>query len=85
MNAMLTNSNNFPRWFVEKQNADNSQLAKISLVKESYSSITGQPVKIEDKEIADYISKHKDDYKQEESRSISYVTFICRTKCSRQC
>ncbi len=75
LNAMFANSNNVPRWFVEKQNADNSQLAKISLVKESYSSIPDSAVKIEDKEIANYISKHKDDYKQEESRSISYVTF----------
>jgi peptidyl-prolyl cis-trans isomerase D len=75
LNAMFTNSNNVPRWFVEKQNADNSQLAKISLVKESYSSIPDSAVKIEDKEIANYISKHKDDYKQQESRSISYVTF----------
>ena len=75
LNAMFTNSNNVPRWFVEKQNADNSQLAKISLVKESYSSIPDSAVKIEDKEIANYISKHKDDYKQAESRSISYVTF----------
>jgi peptidyl-prolyl cis-trans isomerase D len=74
-NSMLTNSSNVPRWFVEKQNADNSQLAKISLVREPYSSIPDSAVKIEEKDIANYISKHKDDYKQEESRSISYVTF----------
>ena len=67
-NSMLANSSNVPRWFVEKQNADNSQLAKISVVKETYSSIADSTVKIEDKEIADYISKHKDEYKQEESR-----------------
>ena len=75
LNAMLTNSNNTPRWFVEKQNADNSQLVKISLVKETYSSIPDSAVKIEDKEIANYISKHKDDYKQTESRNVSYVAF----------
>ena len=74
-NSMLANSSNVPRWFVEKQNADNSQLAKISVVKETYSSIADSTVKIEDKEIADYISKHKDEYKQEESRSIYYVSF----------
>jgi peptidyl-prolyl cis-trans isomerase D len=60
---------------LEKQNADNSQLAKISMVKEVYTSISDSAVKISDKEIADYISEHKDDYKQGESRSISYVTF----------
>ena len=74
-NSMLTNSSNVPRWIIEKQNADNSQLAKISLVREPYSSIADSAVKIEDKEIADYISKHKDEFKQEESRSISYVSF----------
>lgn len=73
--SMLANSSNTPRWFVEKQNADNSQLAKISVVRESYASISDSTVKIEDKEIADYISKHKDDFKQEETRSIAYVTF----------
>jgi len=73
--SMLANSTNVPRWFVEKQNADNSQLAKISFVKEVYSSIVDSTVKIEDKEIADYISKHKDEFKQTESRNISYVAF----------
>jgi peptidyl-prolyl cis-trans isomerase D len=73
--SLLTNSVNYPRWYVEKQNADNSQLAKIAYVKEVYTSIPDSAVKIEDKEIADYISKHKDDYKQQESRAISYVAF----------
>lgn len=73
--ALLGNSINFPRWFLEKQNADNSQIGKVSLVREVYSSIADSTVKIEDKEIADYISKHKDDFKQEESRNISYVVF----------
>lgn len=66
---------NVPRWFVEKQNGDNSLIAKASLVKEVYSSIPDSTIKVDDKEIADYVSKHKDDYKQTESRSISYVTF----------
>lgn len=73
--SLLGNSVNAPRWFVEKQNADNSQMAKISFVRELYTSIPDSTIKIDDKEIADYISKHKDDFKQPESRSISYVTF----------
>jgi len=74
-NSLLSNTINFPRWFFEKQNADNSQLAKISMVKKPYTEIPDSAVKISDKEIEDYITKHKDDYKQEESRSIAYVTF----------
>ena len=73
--SLLSSSTNVPRWFVEKQNADNSQMAKISLVKELYSSIPDSTVKVEDKEIAAYVDKYKDDYQQQESRSISYVTF----------
>ena len=75
MISLLANTVNFPRWFIEKQNADNSQLASISYVNEVYTSIPDSSVKITDNEIADYISKHKEDYKQQESRSISYVAF----------
>lgn len=73
--SLFTSSINVPRWIVEKQNADNSQLAKASIVKEFYSSISDSLAKVEDKEIADYVSKHKDEFKQQESRTISYVTF----------
>jgi peptidyl-prolyl cis-trans isomerase D len=73
--AMVNNSVNIPRWFAEKQNADNSLMAKISFVKEVYSSVSDSAVKVTDKEIEDYISKHKDQFKQTESRTIDYVTF----------
>lgn len=73
--SLLANSSNAPRWLVEKENADNSQLASISLVREFYSSVPDSAVQVSDKEIADYINKHKDEYKQEESRSITYVAF----------
>lgn len=73
--SLLANSVNQPRWMTEKQNADASQMAKISYVNETYVSISDSAVKVEDKMIADYISKHKDMFKQEESRSISYVSF----------
>lgn len=73
--SLLVNSVNAPRWFVEKKNADASQMARISYVNETYASIADSTVKVDDKMIADYISKHKDMFKQEESRSISYVNF----------
>lgn len=73
--SLFTNSTNVPRWFVEKKNAEESQIAKASFVRETYASIPDSLVKVDDKEIADYISKHKDEFKQNESRSISYVTF----------
>lgn len=74
-NSLLLNTTNFPKWFIEKQNADNSQIANISLVRQPYSSIPDSVVKVNDKDIQDYISKHKEQFKQEESRGISYVAF----------
>ena len=73
--ALHTNSIHYPRWYLEKQNADNSQIGKISFVREFYTSIPDSAVKIDDKEIAAYIAKNKKDFKQEESRSIAYVLF----------
>lgn len=73
--SMLANTINYPKWMVEKQNADNSQLAKISFVREPYTSIADSTIKISDKEIQDYINKHKSEFKQQESRSISYTKF----------
>ncbi len=74
-NSLLANSVNFPKWFVEKEIADKSQLAKISLVRSTYAENADSTIKVSDKEIEDYLNKHKKDYKQQESRSIAYVAF----------
>lgn len=73
--SMLSNSVNYPRWFIEKQNADNSLLASVSFVREFYSSIPDSSVTVTDKDITDYVNKHKKDFEQEESRGIAYVSF----------
>lgn len=73
--ALLANSSYVPKWMLEKMNADNSQQASISYVTTPYFTIPDSAVKISDGEIEDYISQHKDQFKQEESRSIAYVTF----------
>ena len=76
-NSLLSSSINYPKWYVQKQNDDNSQLSKISFVREVYTSIPDSTITISDKEIEDYVNEHKDDpqFKQEESRSIAYVAF----------
>jgi peptidyl-prolyl cis-trans isomerase D len=74
-NSLFSNSVNVPKWLVEKETADKSQLAKISLVKDSYAANADSTIKVSDKEIEDYIAKHKDEFKQQESRSIAYVIF----------
>jgi peptidyl-prolyl cis-trans isomerase D len=73
--ALLNNSVNVPKWLVEKEIADKSQMATIAMVRENFSAINDSTIKITDKEIEEFISKNKDDYKQTENRSISYVTF----------
>ncbi|MBD0297714.1 MAG: SurA N-terminal domain-containing protein [Flavisolibacter sp.] len=74
--SLLSNSTYFPKWYIEKQNTDNSLIAKIGYVSIPYTTISDSAVKITDKEIQQYISDHKNEYKQEqETRNISYVVF----------
>lgn len=74
--SLIINGNsNVPKWLVEKQVAERSQIARVSFVRKPYTEISDSLVKISDKEIEDYINKHKSDFKQTESRSIAYVTF----------
>ncbi|MCH5690507.1 hypothetical protein LWM68_43520 [Niabella sp. W65] len=57
--ALLTNSINFPKWMIEKENAQNSMISKVSFVREPYTSISDSAVKISDADIQSYIDKHK--------------------------
>ncbi|MCX6319129.1 MAG: peptidylprolyl isomerase [Bacteroidetes bacterium] len=80
--SLLANSVNYPRWYAEKQNADQSLMSRVSYVNEAYTSIPDSTIKIEDKEIVEYISKFKDIYKQQESRGITYVSFSANPSAS---
>lgn len=73
--AMLANSSYVPKWMVEKTNADNSQKSAIGFVIIPYSTISDSAIKVTDEEILSYVNDHKEEYKQEESRGIEYVTF----------
>jgi peptidyl-prolyl cis-trans isomerase D len=73
--SLLANSSYVPKWMLEKSNADNTQIASISYVNTPYFTIPDSTVKVSDDDINEYISKHKDQFKQEESRSIAYVVF----------
>ena len=73
--SLLSNTSYFPRWMLEKMNTDNSSLASVSYVSVPYGTILDSTVKVSDEDIAAYVSKHKNEFKQEESRSIAYVTF----------
>ena len=73
--AIYTNGTYIPKWLIEKQNAITGQVADISFVGLSYSSVADSAVKVTDAEINDYIQKHKSNFKQEKSRGIAYVLF----------
>jgi peptidyl-prolyl cis-trans isomerase D len=74
--SLLSNSIYYAKWFLEKQNTDNSLIARISYVAVPYATISDSVVKVTDSEIKDYIEDHKNEFEQkEETRSISYVTF----------
>lgn len=74
--ALLTSTIYFPKWFLEKQNVDNSLIGKASYVSVAYSSIPDSTVKVTDEDIQNYINEHKDDFQQkDETRSINYVVF----------
>ena len=74
-NSILTNSTYYPKWYVEKQNGESALLAKVSYISHPFTAISDSSITVTDKEIEDYVSKHKEQYKQEESRSIAYVMF----------
>lgn len=73
--SLMSGTINFPKWMIEKQNAENAQMARISLVRETYASIPDSSIKVEDSEIEAFVSKNKKLFKQAETRSISFVSF----------
>ena len=72
--ALLGKSMYIPKWLVEKTNAENSQRAAISYVNVPYSSISDSTVKVTDEDVRQYVAKHKEIYKQENERSLVYVS-----------
>ena len=73
--SLMSGTINFPKWMIEKQNAENAQMARISLVRETYASIPDSSIKVEDSEIEAFVNKNKKLFKQSETRSISFVSF----------
>ena len=73
---LLIQSVYVPKWMVEKQQSDNNAVASASYVYYPYVAIADSTVKVSDADISSYVKKHSKEYKnEEESRSISYVSF----------
>ena len=73
--ALVANTTYVPRWMLEKMNADQSAIASVAYVNVPYSTISDSTIKVSDGDVSDYVNKHKDEFKQAESRSVSYVAF----------
>ena len=73
--ALLSGSVYYPKWMYEKDQNDQNSIASISYVAVPYSSINDSSIQVTDAEINEYINKHKKEYKQDRSRTLSYVVF----------
>ena len=73
--ALVSNSAYIPKWMAEKMNTDQNEISSVNFVSVPYSTISDSSIKISDEEITDYINKHTEQFKQEETRSIAYVVF----------
>ncbi|HEX6333456.1 MAG TPA: peptidylprolyl isomerase [Flavisolibacter sp.] len=77
--ALFTNTAYYPDWYLQKRNANNSIISKVSFVAVPYSTIPDSSVKVSDDEIDAYVREHRKLFEQkEETRSISYVLFSAR-------
>jgi peptidyl-prolyl cis-trans isomerase D len=73
--ALLAGSVFYPKWLSDKETNDQNSIASVSYVAIPYSTISDSSVKVSDEDINAYVRKHKNEFKQEESRVISYILF----------
>ena len=73
--SLLAASAYYPLWMQEKEKTDNKSFANISYVAVPYNTISDSTIKLSDDELLDYMNKHKNIYKQDGGRIISYVSF----------
>jgi peptidyl-prolyl cis-trans isomerase D len=73
--ALLNASAYYPTWMEEKDAKESKAFAAISYVQVPYQVISDSTLKVTDAEVEKYVQKHKDQFKQEAGRMISYVAF----------
>lgn len=73
--GLLSASAYYPAWMQEKEKAEAKNFANISYVSIPYGEISDSAVKVTDADIDAYVQKHKELFKQEAGRKVSYVTF----------
>ena len=73
--ALLNASAYYPTWMEEKDAKESKTFATISFVQIPYQTISDSSIKVTDDEVKKYVESHKDLFKQEAGRIISYVGF----------
>ena len=73
--ALISAAAYYPTWMQEKDMAAEKAFATISYVAIGYNEISDSAVVVKDEDINNYVAKHKDLFKQEAGRIISYITF----------
>lgn len=73
--SLLNASVYYPSWMQQKETAETKNFASISYVSLPYSDIVDSTITVSDKDVDEYVQKHKDMFKQEAGRNISYVAF----------
>jgi peptidyl-prolyl cis-trans isomerase D len=72
--SLFSQGSYVPKWMLEKMASDNNAIASISFVSVPYGTIADSTVKVSDKEISDYVAALKDEFKQDQVKSIAYVS-----------
>ena len=73
--ALLNASAYCPKWLLDQEIQNEISFSSITYVSVPYSDIPDGDIKVSDKEVEDYVNSHKDLFKQEEGRNLSYITF----------
>jgi len=73
--ALLNGAAYCPKWQLDEEIKNEVSFSSITYVSVPYSDIPDGDIKITDKDVEDYVNSHKDLFKQEEGRNLSYLTF----------
>ncbi len=73
--SLLNASAYYPTWMEDKDTRENKNFANISYVAIPFNAISDSTIKVSDDDIQKYVQSHKELFKQEAGRTISYVAF----------
>ena len=73
--GMISASSYYPTWMEQKDNKESKAFSSISYVAVPYTTISDSTIKVTDEDVQKYIDQHKELFKQDAGRILSYVSF----------